>query len=295
MSGRFLVLCSGQGGQHPGMFDLVRGHPAAATLVPNSLAAATLFDNQVAQPMLARSALATWAAVRDRLPAPDLCAGYSIGELIAYGVAGAVDPAACVELAAQRAAIMDACVTEPQGMLAVSDRDVALVRCMAEKFGCTPAIVNDIDRCVVGGPTASLDLLAAHAQEQGARCQRLRVNVASHTPLLAGAVVPFRAALEAASMIAPDCPVIGGIDASRVTRADDALDHLSRQLAQPILWTDCMDACAESGAEVALELGPCPALSSMLRSRHPHIACRSSSEFRSLDGLVAWVQRALDA
>jgi [acyl-carrier-protein] S-malonyltransferase len=52
-----------------------------------------------------------------------------------------------------------------------------------------------------------------------------------------------------------------------------------------------MDAAAESGVTVALELGPGAALSRMLRTRHPDIACRSVSEFRSLDGIVGWLER----
>jgi [acyl-carrier-protein] S-malonyltransferase len=68
---------------------------------------------------------------------------------------------------------------------------------------------------------------------------------------------------------------------------------LSRQIAEPIRWKDCMDACAEAGATVALELGPGAALSRMLQARHPGIACRAVSEFRSLGGVRAWLERQL--
>jgi [acyl-carrier-protein] S-malonyltransferase len=62
-------------------------------------------------------------------------------------------------------------------------------------------------------------------------------------------------------------------------------------LAETIEWSACMDAAVESGVTVALELGPGAALSRMFRSRHPEIACRSVSEFRSLDGIVSWLER----
>jgi [acyl-carrier-protein] S-malonyltransferase len=32
----------------------------------------------------------------------------------------------------------------------------------------------------------------------------------------------------------------------------------------------------------------------MLQGRHPHIACRSVADFRSLDGIVAWLDRQTD-
>jgi [acyl-carrier-protein] S-malonyltransferase len=55
-----------------------------------------------------------------------------------------------------------------------------------------------------------------------------------------------------------------------------------------------MDAAAEAGITVALELGPGAALSRMMQARHPQIACRSVADFRSLDGIVAWLGRHLD-
>jgi [acyl-carrier-protein] S-malonyltransferase len=52
-----------------------------------------------------------------------------------------------------------------------------------------------------------------------------------------------------------------------------------------------MDACAEAGITVALELGPGAALSRMLQARHPGIACRSVADFRSLEGIRGWLRR----
>jgi [acyl-carrier-protein] S-malonyltransferase len=296
MSMRFLILCSGQGGQGPGMFDLARQDPAGLALLERypAPAAERLFENAVAQPAIVLSALATWAALRYKVPAPDVCAGYSIGELAAHAVAGALTPDAAIALANERAALMDACVNPgaPQGMLAVSQLDTDAVGRMASAHGCAVAILNDVDKCVVGGPAAGLDALAAEAAAAGARCQRLKVNIASHTAWMAPAVRPFAAALEGAHPAHAACPVIAGIDAGRVVEPVQLVDSLSRQLEQPIRWADCMDACAEAGVDVALELGPCNALAAMLRTRHPHIACRSVSEFRTLDGIVAWLARA---
>jgi [acyl-carrier-protein] S-malonyltransferase len=52
-----------------------------------------------------------------------------------------------------------------------------------------------------------------------------------------------------------------------------------------------MDAAVESGATVALELGPGASLSRMFRTRYPDLPCRSVSEFRSIDGIAAWLER----
>jgi [acyl-carrier-protein] S-malonyltransferase len=72
---------------------------------------------------------------------------------------------------------------------------------------------------------------------------------------------------------------------------EDAIEHLARQLAEPIRWMDCMDAIAEQGITAALELGPGSALSKMLSARHPRIECRSAADFRTLDGIRRWLER----
>ncbi|WP_236422639.1 hypothetical protein, partial [Escherichia coli] len=105
---------------------------------------------------------------------------------------------------------------------------------------------------------------------------------------------PFAALLERQRWAAPAFPVVSGISAEPVIDVKKAMRELPRQIAEPIRWKDCMDACQEAGVTVALELGPGAALARMLQALHPHIACRSVSEFRSLDGIHSWLQRQLD-
>jgi [acyl-carrier-protein] S-malonyltransferase len=108
---------------------------------------------------------------------------------------------------------------------------------------------------------------------------------------MAGAVEPIAQALRASGLRAPDTPVLSGISAARLDSREQAVEHLSRQLSETIVWDECMDACAEAGITLALELGPGAALSRMLQARHPAIACGSVADFRSLDGIRAWLRR----
>lgn len=89
----FAVLCPGQGAQHPAMLDLALQEPASTQVLDAAAAALgedlrqwvarpqALFDNATAQPLICIAQLATWAALRERLPRPALHAGYSVGEL----------------------------------------------------------------------------------------------------------------------------------------------------------------------------------------------------------------------
>ncbi|SFB90615.1 ACP S-malonyltransferase [Massilia yuzhufengensis] len=309
MAGRLVILCPGQGTQHPGMFDMARSDPAAARLLDDWFADPALagplraavegparFANAVAQPSIVAATLAMWTALGAAGAQAALVAGYSIGELAAYGVAGALAPVDAVKLAIERARLMDACAAggPPQGMVALSGLPDGSVDTLLRRCGFHAAIVTGDDALVAGGPAAQRDALAQAAVAAGGRATVLPVEVASHTPLLQGAVEPFAAVLEQQRWSAPAFPVLSGISAEPVHGAGRAVGDLSRQIAEPIRWKDCMDACSEAGATVALELGPGAALSRMLQARHPQIACRSVTEFRSLDGIRSWLGRQLE-
>jgi len=300
VSARLLLLCPGQGGQHSAMFDLARtAVSAAAMLDACGLAAGvpeSMFENRVAQPAIVGATLAMWEAIRHRVPAPSMVAGYSVGELSAYGVAGALGPVDAVRLATTRAQLMDgaAAVTEAQALAAISGLPLAHARMLALAGGFAIAIVTGNDSCIAGGLAAALAPLEQTVASAGGRLQRLPVGIASHTALMELAVAPFADALMAAPFRAQVCPVLSGIGAETITGKERAVETLSRQLSETIVWGQCMDAAAEAGITVALELGPGAALARMLQARHPHIACRSVADFRSLDGIVKWLGRHAD-
>lgn len=299
MSTRLLLLCPGQGGQHEAMFDLARTDAAAAALLDQAglpaIDAATMFENRIAQPAIVGATLAMWEALRRRVPAPALVAGYSVGELSAYGVAGAFDAADAVRLASVRAQLMDgAAAGTPQALVAISGVLVERARSMAGADGFAIAIVTANDSCIAGGLEDGLARLEQAVTAAGGRLQRLPVGIASHTALMAPAVGPFADALLAAPYHRQTCAVLSGIGAEPISDSTRAIQTLARQLSETIVWSDCMDAAAEAGMTVALELGPGAALARMLQARHPHIACRSVADFRTLDGIVAWLARHVD-
>ena len=257
---------------------------------------ALLFSNRMAQPLIVAATLATWTALGPSVAQPAIVAGYSIGELAAYAVAGALAPGNAVRLARQRAGLMDACLhsAPQQALVALSGIASSTAAAIARVQGFHPAIETAEDSLIVGGLLAERDALVQAVMAAGGRATVLPVEVASHTPFMAGAVAPFAALLRAQGLCDLQAPVLSGIAAEPIHQSDKAIDHLSRQLAEPILWHACMDALAEAGVTVALELGPGAALAHMLQARHPGIACRSVADFRSLEGVRAWLSRHVD-
>ena len=265
----------------------VLGEPPEALLARGGGAP---WRNAVAQPLVCAAELATWAALRDLLPPPTLLLGYSVGELAAHGAGGTFEPAAAIALAARRAELMDQACAAPAGLLGLRGLPLALLERLAAEAGCQVAIVNGPEHAVLGGALPAIDRAAGLAAAAGAATiQRLPIQVPAHTGLLAAAVRPFAEALAAARPRPSSAPVLAGISGAPGWGGADAVETLSRQLAERLEWGRCLEVAGELGCTVLLELGPGTALARMAREALPGAAVRAVSEFRSAEGVARWV------
>ena len=306
---RVALLCSGQGFQHPDMFALTGEAEAAAPVFAAAktalagrdardlvhAAAVDLHDNAIAQVLCCTQALAAAAVLSDAIDDEDLViAGYSVGELAAWGVAGLFDAATVLHLAGRRAAAMNEAAAGAPGCLAAvrglpRDRLEALCR----EHDSHVAIVNGADQIVIGGARDALSATLDAARAAGAgKVTPLAVGVPSHTPLLDAAVAPFREALRGA---APrEMPnrrrLLSGIDGASVFDTSDGLDKLARQVARTVDWCACMEACRAAGVTRSLEFGPGAALAHLMADGVGERNSRALEDFRSLDGVRRWLQ-----
>lgn len=300
------VLCSGQGRQHGEMFRLTAAAPAAAEVFaaatvalgrdPRELAPAAppedLHANRTAQILCVTQALAAAAALDEALGARRLIAGYSVGELSAWGVAGALTPEAATALAVRRAALMDAVGAPGDGLAFARGLSEREVRRLAAETGVELAIVNPNLVYVVGGAGEALDRFVAAAQGAGAaRADRLDVYTASHTSRLAAAVGPFLDALKAAGprRPRPSVTLLSAIDGANLANPAAQADTLARQVASTLRWDLCLEAAFERGPTAVLELGPGRALADMASNLRPDLPVRSLDDFRSLEGVRDWL------
>ena len=307
MTGALAILCSGQGGQHATMFDLLADRSEAEAI----FAAATpllgadprafvktasegaLFSNRAGQILCCTQALALNAALATTLDNRTLlCAGYSVGELAAWGIAGCLTPEQVLTLAARRADLMDAASPPDAGLAGIAGLPMARLAPILDKTGTTIAITNGPEAAVIGGHHAALDaaiLLSLNAGATTAR--RLPVAVPSHTPLLQSAVAPLRETLTA---LKPSRPTRGrrllsGHDGEPIFQMADGCDRLAKQVATTLLWDACLNACNESTVSAILETGPGRALSRMAQTNLTSIPARSADDFHTLDGLIHWL------
>ena len=302
------ILCSGQGPQHADMFSLTQDAPDAARLFahartllggvdPRELARGgrDLHGNRTGQILCTLQPLAARAMLADLLPPHRIVAGYSIGEIASWSLAGMIAPEETLDLAASRAEAMDEANPPGGGLLFVRGLEPRDVDRLCAEHRLAVAILNPGDAVVLGGLGPDLDAGARTAEASGAvRVSRLAVAVASHTPHLAAASTAYRSILAAASVaprVPPGVRLISGIDASQVFRVGEGLDKLAAQISRTVRWADCLAACVEAGATAFLELGPGRALAEMAASAHPSLAANSIDDFRTREGLVTWLAR----
>ncbi|HLZ96965.1 MAG TPA: acyltransferase domain-containing protein [Steroidobacteraceae bacterium] len=248
--------------------------------------------NHVSQILTVTAALAVSACVTDLLGKPIVVAGYSVGEMAAWSLAGIWTAEEALRLTDVRARLMESAAAQPGrlGYIRGLDRD-ALHR-LLEKHCCEIAITNPGNLVVIGGAEQDVtDLCHEAAAQRTARSGLLAVKIASHTARLERACEPFRQALEASRRlpIASQHILLAGGDGERIFSAYAAMAKLARQVARPIDWSVTLQAVAELGVSKMLDLGPGHALADMMQGFHPSIRCYSADGFRTMDGLRNWI------
>jgi len=304
------ILCSGQGRQHPGMFALTGDAPEAAGLFAHAATLLggrdlreivhtepreALYHNRVSQILCTVQPLAAAAALQATMPDRLIVAGYSVGEVAAWGVAGVFSMSDTLNLIASRAAEMDSATPPGDGLLFVRGLSRDAIERLCARHDAAIAIVNPGDAFLLGGNRAALDALGQEAKTMSARSVvDVPVQVASHTKRLAQASVQFRESLGRVPIQRPPgegTRLLSGVDGSPVIHVDAGLDKLAAQISHTVQWAACLQGCIEGGATAFLELGPGGALSEMVADAYGNVPARSLEDFRTLEGARAWVAR----
>ena len=300
-----VLLCSGQGRQDRAMLDLFVDHPATASILAEASTLlgqdartllrtaddTTLFANRTSQILCVARGLIAAACLAPATPI--VVAGYSVGEMTAWGVAGIWSPTRTLRLTAVRAEAMDSASGADDGLGFVRGLASERVEALVARFDCAIAIVNPDRVFVIGGARGQVEKCCIAALAEGATAARpIAVHIASHTPRLSAAVAPFRAALAASAPTRParGHTLIGAADASIITGAG-GIAGLARQIDTTIDWAATLEAIVERGGSRFLELGPGSALADMVRATYPTLDARAVDDFRSIAGIESWISK----
>ncbi len=245
------------------------------------------------QPALLTSSVALWR-VWQQLggKTPSVMAGHSLGEYSALVCAGALAFTDAVKLVELRGLAMQDAV--PAGVGAMSaiiglENDVIAENCAkaAQDQVVAPVNFNSPGQVVIAGHKEAVERANVLMKESGAkRALPLPVSVPSHCALMKPAAEKLAAALADITVSAPVIPVINNVDVVAESEPAQIKEALVRQLFSPVRWTDTVASMAESGVELALEMGPGKVLSGLAKRIDKRVEGVAANDPASVQELV---------
>jgi [acyl-carrier-protein] S-malonyltransferase len=242
-----------------------------------------LTQTKVCQPALFVHGLAVMAALREagRLPEVKFAIGLSLGEVTALTAAGVFDFATGLKVVAERARLMQlACEKSVGGMAAIIGEERARVAGLCAEFGIEAANFNAPGQVIVSGDKPKVDALVAAAKDKGLkRVMALNVAGAYHSRLMEPARAGFAAYLTGVTFQRPRFTVLSNTTGQVVSEPAQIREALVKQVVSPVLWEDCMRACAAAGATEFWECGPGGVLAGLARRTEKAWVVKSFAEF----------------
>ena len=272
----------GQGSQFPGMGkDLFEAYSFARELFseadellgfPLSETMFTGSEEELKQTKVTQPAIYLHSILIAKLGTnfkPDMVAGHSLGEFSALVASGGLSWQDGLSLVSKRAlAMQKACEIEHSTMAAVlglSDEQIEEV-CAEFNGEVVAANFNCPGQVVISGSIQGVELAGEKLKEAGAkRVLLLPVGGAFHSPFMEPARLELAAAIEAAKIDRPICPIFQNVNAKASQNEVEIKANLIAQLTGPVRWTQSIEAMVSAGATEFIECGPGKVLQGLVR------------------------------
>ncbi|MGL4205089.1 MAG: ACP S-malonyltransferase [Aeromonadaceae bacterium] len=249
------------------------------------------------QPALLTSSVALWRVWQELGgPQPAVMAGHSLGEYSALVCSGALAFTDAVKLVELRGLAMQEAVPEGVGAMSAIiglENDVIAENCRQAAQGqvVSPVNFNSPGQVVIAGHKEAVERANALMKESGAkRALPLPVSVPSHCALMQPAADKLAVALAEIELQSPAIPVINNVDV--VTEAEPAKikSAMVRQLFSPVRWTETVEAMANDGVELAIEMGPGKVLSGLAKRIDKRVEGVAANDPASMQDVLAKLQ-----
>ena len=229
------------------------------------------------QPSVLTVSIAYLSALRERAANvgrklnPAFVAGHSMGEYSALVAADVMDFADALQLVRERGRLMEESGEKsPGGMAAVIGLDMPTLESVVHRARELGEIVlanmNSPLQTVISGEVGALVRAMELARQAGARrVARLKISIASHSPLMQQAATQLSERLAAINLREPHVPVVANITGQVLQSAADVKRELGEQLCKPVQWTRSVLEMRKLGGRVFIEIGPGNVLSGLIK------------------------------
>ena len=291
--GKIAFVFSGQGDQFPGMGkDLYEKYPAAREIFDlcDRIRPGTsvqcfhgsedeLKETKNTQPCLFAMELAAAVVLMKKGLAPDMAAGFSLGEVTAAAVSGAFDKGTGFRLVCRRGELMqEEAEKYDTSMAAVVKLTPGQVQEVCGKYSYVyPVNFNCPGQITVSGLSSQMKDFLADVRAAGGRALPLKVKGAFHSPFMNDAAKAFAGELAEAAANRPGIPLYS--NRTGEPYGEDVRSLLSSQICSPVQWEKLIRNMIADGADTFIEIGPGRTLTNMIRKISPDVKAVNVMEY----------------
>lgn len=274
---KFAAVFPGQGSQSVGMFaDFMDNEIVAKTYEEANAALgydlkditlngpeAELNKTEVTQPAILTASVAAYRVLEAKGFKPEAVAGHSLGEYSALVAAGVISFADAVKLVRLRGKAMQEAVPAGVGAMAavlgLEDQVIVDVcnEVSTEDDKVWAANFNTPGQVVISGNKGAVDRALEQFTAKGAkRVVPLAVSAPSHCPLMQKAADVLKTELSKIQINDASIPVYVNVLAKPLTKKEEIIDALVKQLTMPVRWVETVNQLKADGVEALIEVGP---------------------------------------
>lgn len=227
-----------------------------------------LDQTEFTQAALVTTCLAMTEALKEKLPAPDVTAGLSLGEYCALAEAGGMKIRDAIMIVRKRGIFMQNAVPDGKGaMSAVLGLSGELVEtAIAEMEDVYVANFNCPGQIVITGYRQAVEKASEILLEAGAkRVLPLKVSGPFHSPMMKEAGIQLGQVLKNVELKPLHIPYVANVTAEYVEDIGKTRELLEEQVASSVRWQQSMERMIADGVTTFVEIGPGKTLAGFLR------------------------------
>lgn len=277
--GKVAFFFAGQGAQYVGMGKaLYEASPAAKAafdaaerIRPGTMEQCFSGDMETlsitinTQPCLFTVDYACAAALLENGVAPDMLAGFSLGEVAAVAFNGMLSFEDAFNLVIKRAQWMQQCAKKnPGAMGAVLRLEQDKVEALCSEFvQVYPVNYNCPGQIVVSGSESEMGAFESAVAEAGGRFMKLKVSGSFHSPFMDEAADQLYEYMQGLCFQAPRWPLYA--NATAEPYEGDARALLAKQVKSPVFFQKSVERMVQDGLQVAIEVGAGKTLTGLIK------------------------------